>query len=246
MIYFVSDVHLGSRIVADQRKHELQFVRWLDKIRADAKVLYLMGDIFDFWFEYKTVVPKGYTRVLGKLAEMADSGIEIHFMIGNHDLWVFDYFQREIGMKVHYEPVLVEYAGKKFYLTHGDGLMYEEKRFQLLRKVFHSKLSQRCFALVPPYIGQNFGYAWSKSNREHILNADNSYKGENNEYLVQFAKKHSENNNIDYYIFGHRHVDVLLQLRNQSQVLILGDFISIFSYGVFDGKGLRLEYFDAT
>lgn len=244
MIYFVSDVHLGSLIVSDRRKHELQFVKWLDMIRADATVLYLMGDIFDFWFEYKTVVPKGYTRVLGKLAEMADSGIEIHFMIGNHDLWVFDYFQKEIGMQVHYDSVVVEHAGKQFFLAHGDGLMVEEKRFQLLRKVFHSKLSQRLFALVPPYIGQNLGYAWSKSNREHLVSADYSYKGENNEYLIQFAKKHCENNHINYYIFGHRHLDLLLQLRNKSQVLILGDFISIFSYGVFDGNELRLEYFE--
>lgn len=247
MIYFISDVHLGSLLNNNQREHEQKFVRWLNKISVDAKVLYLMGDIFDFWFEYKMVVPKGYTRVFGKLASMIDSGIEIHFLTGNHDTWAFHYFQTEIGMKVHYKPILVQHNNQQFYLAHGDGLRKHGWKPHWLSKLFHCKFLQRLFALVPPFVGQKLGYEWSRASRAKILKQDNRYKGENKEELIVFAKMHNEQHpNVDYYVFGHRHIDLLLQFKNNSQVLILGDFVSIFSYGVFDGTTLHLEYFDET
>lgn len=244
MIYFVSDAHLGSLLEKDPRSHELKLVRWLDMVKKDAEVIYLLGDIFDFWYEYKAVVPKGFVRLLGKLAEMTDAGIEIHFFIGNHDLWTFGYLENEIGLKVHTEPLIVEHSGKRFFLAHGDGLVKSDKKFNFLRNLFHSKFTQKMFGWVPPRIGQYLGYNWSKLNREKIAHEDNNYQGEDKEELVVFAKNYQSKPQVDYFVFGHRHIDLNLKLKNGSQVIILGDFVSIFSYGVFDGKDLILEYFE--
>lgn len=241
MIYFISDAHLGSRIVTNPREHEMRLVNWLDKVKKDAEAIFMLGDMFDFWFEYKTVMPKGYVRFLGKLAELVDSGIEIHFFTGNHDIWTFGYLENEVGLIVHHKPQTFELQGKKFYLAHGDGLYTEEKGFGLIRKIFHSRTCQKLFRLLPPEIGQNFGYAWSESNRKKIMHLDNKFQGEENETLVAFAKKYSELHDVDYLIFGHRHIELNLELKNKSRVVILGDFIGIFSYGVFDGENLWLE-----
>lgn len=241
MIYFISDAHLGSRIVTNPREHEMRLVNWLDKVKKDAEAIFMLGDMFDFWFEYKTVMPKGYVRFLGKLAELVDSGIEIHFFTGNHDIWTFGYLENEVGLIVHRKPQTFELQGKKFYMAHGDGLYSEEKGFGIIRKIFHSRTCQKLFRLLPPEIGQNFGYAWSESNRKKIMHLDNKFQGEENETLVAFAKKYSENHEVDYMIFGHRHIELNLELKNKSRVVILGDFIGIFSYGVFDGENLWLE-----
>ncbi|MHB9055361.1 MAG: UDP-2,3-diacylglucosamine diphosphatase [Paludibacteraceae bacterium] len=241
MIYFISDAHLGSRLVKNPREHEMRLVNWLDKVKTDAEAIYMLGDMFDFWFEYKTVMPRGYVRFLGKMAELTDSGIEIHYFTGNHDIWTFGYLESEIGVKVHREPEIVELKGKKFYLAHGDGLYAEEKGFKIIRKIFHSSTCQKLFQLLPPRIGQNFGYAWSKSNREKILHLENKYQGEGNENLVVFAKKYVETHDVDFLLFGHRHIELSLELKNKSQVVILGDFIGIFSYGTFDGENFSLE-----
>ncbi len=244
-IFFISDAHLGSRLVSNPREHEMKLVAWLDSVKNDAKAIYLLGDMFDFWFEYKTVVPKGHVRFLGKLAELVDAGIEIHFFIGNHDLWTFGYLENEIGLIVHREPCEITLNGKRFYLAHGDGLMTENERgFKIIRKIFHSRFCQELFRLLPPQIGQEFGFRWSKSNREIISGTENKFLGEDKEHLVVFAKKYSETHSIDYFIFGHRHILLNLQLPNKSQVVILGDFISIFSYAVFDGENLNIEIFE--
>jgi len=242
MIYFLSDAHLGSLLVKDQRAHEKKLVDWLEKVKADATVIYLLGDIFDFWFEYKTVIPKGYVRFLGKLAELTDAGVEIHFFIGNHDIWTFGYLEKEIGLIIHKEPLTVQLGSKRFFLAHGDGLHAEERGFELLRKVFHSQTAQKLFRLVPPQLGQGFGYNWSKKNRERILHIENKFQGEQNESLVVFAKKYVETHEVDFLIFGHRHIALDLQLKDQKRVVILGDFVGIFSYGVFDGENFRLEF----
>ena len=241
MIYFVSDAHLGSRIVSNPREHEMRLVNWLDKVKKDAEAIFMLGDMFDFWFEYKTVMPKGYVRFLGKLAELVDSGIEIHFFTGNHDIWTFGYLENEVGLIVHRKPQTFELKGKKFYMAHGDGLYTEEKGFGLIRKIFHSRTCQKLFRLLPPEIGQNFGYAWSESNRKKIMHLDNKFLGEDREPLVLFAKKYSETHDVDFMIFGHRHIELNLELKNKSRVVILGDFIGIFSFGVFDGENLWLE-----
>ncbi len=242
-IYFMSDAHLGSRIIPDNRAHEKKVVAWLDFIKSDAKALYLMGDIFDFWFEYNTVVPKGYTRFLGKLSELCDAGIDVHFFTGNHDIWAFGYFEQEIGMKIHLNPEEVTLHGKKFFLAHGDALDYKDKGAHFLKWLFHNKTAQFLFKMFPPLLGQEFGYRWSRHNRGVILNTDNSYAGENNEYLVRFSKEYARNHDVDFMIFGHRHIILDLQLVNNKRVIILGDFVTLFSYGVFDGENFYLENF---
>ena len=242
MIYFLSDVHLGSLLIPDAREHEKKVVRLLDQMKKDAKAIYLLGDIFDFWFEYSTVVPRGYSRLFGKISELTDAGIEVHFFIGNHDLWTFGYFEKELGMKVHYQPERVELYGKKFYLAHGDGLSTGDTGFSILRKIFHSKFAQRTFALLPPYIGQNLGFAWSRHNRLHMKSEE--FKGEENERLILYAKEFVEKETVDFLVFGHRHIDLKLQLKYNAEMIILGDFIRLFSYGAFDGSEFHLNYFE--
>ncbi|MDD3320779.1 MAG: UDP-2,3-diacylglucosamine diphosphatase [Paludibacter sp.] len=241
MVYFLSDAHLGSRLIKDQRAHEKKLVDWLDQVKTDATTIILLGDIFDFWFEYRTVVPKGFTRFLGKLGELVDNGIEIHFFTGNHDIWAFDYFEKEIGMIVHHGPATMEFGGKKFYLAHGDRLDSRDKGFKIIQKIFHSKTAQELFRLIPPQLGQGFGYNWSKRNRKKILHIENKYLGENKEFIVIFAKKYAAAHDVDFLVFGHRHILLDLQAKDQKRIIILGDFVSIFSYGVFDGKDFRLE-----
>ncbi|HLP05584.1 MAG TPA: UDP-2,3-diacylglucosamine diphosphatase [Paludibacter sp.] len=242
MIYFLSDAHLGSRLVKDPREHEKMLVDWLEMVRADAEAIYLLGDIFDFWFEYKTVVPKGFVRFMGKLAELTDAGIEIHFFIGNHDIWTFGYLEKEIGLIVHKEPYTVQLGNKRFFMAHGDGLNVGEKGFRFIRALFHSRTAQRLFQLIPPTWGQEFGYNWSKRNRLKIMHVENKFLGEQNEHLVVFAKQYVREHDVDFLVFGHRHIALDLQLKDKKRVVILGDFAGIYSYGVFDGEEFRLEY----
>ena len=244
MVYFLSGAHLGSLLVKDKRAHERKLVDWLDYVKKDATVIYLVGDIFDFWFEYKTVVPKGFVRFLGKVSELIDSGIEIHFFIGNHDIWTFGYLENEVGLIVHKEPYLVQHGSKKFYITHGDGISVDDHGFKLIRNIFHSNTAQKLFRLLPAQLGQEFGYNWSKNNRQKHMEFDNKYLGEDKEGLVIFAKKYIENHDVDFLIFGHRHIALDLQLKDKKRIVILGDFVNIFSYGVFDGENFRLEYVD--
>lgn len=241
--YFMSDAHLGSRVIPDNRAHEKKVVAWLDFIKPDASALYLLGDIFDFWFEYSAVVPKGYTRFLGKLSEMADEGVEIHFFTGNHDIWTFGYLENETGMKVHRRAETVNIGSKNFFLAHGDGLDPDDKGFHWLRRLFHSKTAQWLFRIFPPAWGQELGYWWSAHNREALLSENNDYAGENNEKMVIFAKKYARTHDVDFMIFGHRHLPLDLQLVDNKRVIILGDFVNYFSYGVFDGQNFSLEYF---
>ncbi|MCL2597062.1 MAG: UDP-2,3-diacylglucosamine diphosphatase [Paludibacter sp.] len=242
-IYFLSDAHLGSRVVADRRAHEKHLVDWLDSIKNNASIVYLLGDIFDFWFEYKTVVPKGFVRLFGKLSEMIDQGIEIHFFTGNHDVWAFDYFQTEIGMQVHRQPLTVEHSGKIFYLAHGDGLIYKDKGSIFLHKIFHNRFLQRAFTCVPPQLGQNLGYFWAKKNRENMSENEMKYKGENGEPIILFAKNYVLTHKVDFLVFGHRHLPIDLQLSDGQRVIILGDFVNLFTFGEFDGQNFELKQF---
>lgn len=244
MIYFVSDAHLGSLLLTDKIEHERKLVRWLEQVRPSAQAIYLLGDIFDFWFEYKTVVPKGYVRLLGKLAEMVDAGIEIHFFTGNHDIWTFGYLEQEVGLIVHRKPETIDIGGKRFYMAHGDGLD-NDKGFKFIRKVFHSQLAQRLFGYFPVRWGQQFGYNWSKQNRLKHQTYDGKYMGEHQENLVVYSKNYLQQHpDINYFVYGHRHVALDLKIQKNSRIIILGDFVSIFSYGVFDGENFTLEYVD--
>jgi UDP-2,3-diacylglucosamine hydrolase len=241
-IYFISDAHLGSLLVENARKHEKMLVAWLDEIKEDARALYILGDMFDFWYEYKLVVPRGFVRFLGKLAELSDMGVEIHFFIGNHDIWAFDYFEQEIGAKIHREAFVTEIYGKKFFLAHGDGLGDPSLNFKFLRGLFHNKLAQILFSALHPRIGMGIGLAWSKKRRKK-KNSEPEYMGEDKEHLIQFAKSYI-GEHIDFFVFGHRHIILDLVLKNKSRVLIIGDWMKLFSYAVFDGENMYIEQYE--
>jgi len=217
--------------------------RWLDMAKRDADAIYLLGDIFDYWFEYKYVVPKGFTRVLGKLAEVTDAGVEVHFFIGNHDIWLTDYLAKECGMILHFEPMITEISGKKFFLAHGDGLGDVSRSFHLLRKMFHSRFLRKCFAAIHPRWTMPLAHSWSNLSREN--SGVQPYRGEDKEYLIRFAKETLPSvPDINYFIFGHRHLLLDLPIAEQSRVIMLGDWITLFSYAEFDGESLRLEMWE--
>lgn len=243
-IYFASDMHLGSDIFGNARENEKKLVRWMDSIKNDAKILYLLGDVFDFWFEYKDVVPKGFTRFLGKLAELNDSGVEIHFFTGNHDMWVFDYLTKECGAVIHHGPYETEHNGKKFFLAHGDGLGDRSISFRFIRAVFHNRICQILFAAIHPRWGMGIGHAWSRHSREKGLKIPQTFMGEDKEYLVVYAKEYIRKNpDTDFLLFGHRHILLDLKLNAKSRMLIIGDWLQYYSYAVFDGENLFLEQF---
>lgn len=244
-VYFLSDAHLGSLAIKHGRTQERRLVNFLDQIKDKAAAVYLMGDIFDFWYEFKTVVPKGFTRLLGKISELTDLGVEVHFFTGNHDIWCADYFEKECGVIMHREPVAVELYGKVFYLAHGDGLGDPDKKFRLLRSVFHNKLAQTLFASIHPRWSVALGKEWAKRSRvKHGNCQEPAYMGEDNEYLVRYSKEYLQSHpNINFFIYGHRHIQLDLPLQTDTRVIILGDWINFFSYAVFDGENLFLEEF---
>ncbi len=239
--YFLSDAHLGSLVIKDQRAHEMRIVNFLDSIKHDAEAVYLLGDMFDFWYEYKRVVPKGHVRFLGKLAELVDLGVDVHFFIGNHDIWTFGYLEDEVGIKVHRKPEEITIHGKKFFLAHGDGLYDKSLGFKIIRSIFHNPLLQKWYTTIPSRIGLKFGFCWSQANRKRDEGKDYSYYGEDKEHLVLFSKEYIETHDVDYLVFGHRHIMLDLMLKNKSRVLIIGDWFENFSYAVFDGEEITLE-----
>lgn len=245
-IYFLSDAHLGSRAIAHRRMQERRIVNFLDSIKHKAEAVYLLGDMFDFWHEYKTVVPKGYTRFLGKLSELTDLGVEVHFFVGNHDLWMGNYLQEECGVTIHHTEAVLEIHGKLFYLAHGDGLGSTDRKFKMLRAVFHNALCQRLFAALHPRWGVAFGLEWAKHSRmKRVDGKEPEYMGEEKEELIIFAKDYLKTHpNINFFIFGHRHIELDLMLARESRVVILGDWISQFNYAVFDGEHLLLEEYE--
>jgi UDP-2,3-diacylglucosamine hydrolase len=245
-IYFVSDAHLGSSELNDSLEREKKLVRWLDYIRKDAKALYLLGDIFDFWFEYKKAVPRGFTRFLGKLSELSDSGVEIHYFTGNHDIWIYDYLPEEIGLILHKNPFVMEIAGKTFYIAHGDGLGDNSHSFKLVRWVFHNRICRFLFrTFIHPDMGIKLAHIWAKHSRMKEKNHPKPYFGEEKENLVLYSKsyiqKHPE---TDYLIFGHRHILLDRMLTSHNRMIIVGDWLELFSYAVFDGKELVLKQFE--
>ncbi|MBQ9500244.1 MAG: UDP-2,3-diacylglucosamine diphosphatase [Bacteroidales bacterium] len=244
-IYFLSDAHLGSLAIEHSRTQERRLVNFLDQIKDKAAAIYLLGDMFDFWYEFKTVVPKGYTRFLGKLSELTDMGVEIHFFTGNHDIWCDDYLEKECGLIIHKKPLTTELYGKEFYLAHGDGLGDPDKKFQFLRSLFHNKILQALFSCIHPRWSIAFGLNWAKHSRLKRENGkEPDYMGEDKEYLVLYTKEYLKSHpDINYFIYGHRHIELDLQLSKTSRVLILGDWISLFTYAVFDGEHLFMEQY---
>lgn len=245
-VYFLSDVHLGSCAFDNDREREQKLVRWLTSIQDNASDIYLLGDIFDFWYEYKYVIPKGFVRLLGKLAELSDKGVKLHFFIGNHDIWVRDYFEKELGMNVFLYDTVQEINGKRFYLAHGHRTGYRPWIVKLMHYVFHAGWVRRLYNCIHPTINYWFGLKWSKNNRLYKHKQEEAeYLGEDKEFLVQFAKEYSKTHpEIDYFVFGHRHVMLDLMLSKTARVVYLGDWISHFSYAVLDNEGLRLEMYE--
>ncbi len=243
-IYFASDFHLGVPDYASSLEREKTIVRWLDTIREDVGELFLMGDLFDFWFEYQRVVPKGFTRLLGKLAFLADQGVPIHIIKGNHDLWMKDYLPSEFTVKLYDDPIWVRINDKVFYLAHGDGLGPGDKGYKFLKKVFTNKFCQWLFGCLHPNWGISLAnYFSSMSRNSQDEEAKEEFLGEDREYLVQHAKTLIKENQVDFCIYGHRHYPIQLDLGGGSQYINLGDWISHYTYGVFDGDQLRLETF---
>jgi UDP-2,3-diacylglucosamine hydrolase len=244
-IYFASDFHLGAPDHASSRGREDCIVRWLDSIRTDASEVYLMGDVFDFWFEYSTVIPKGFIRFQGKLAELADAGIKIVLFHGNHDMWMFDYFKKELGATVISNELILELSGKKFYLHHGDGLGPGDSKYKIIKKFFRSRVCQWLFARLHPGFGMGIAQAWSVHSR--ISKApDDEYLGDENEWLAVYSKEILKKEHFDYFIFGHRHLPIDLLMPSGSRYVNLGEWANYNSYAVFDGTDLELKFFEKT
>ena len=242
-IYFLSDAHLGSVFHANSIDVERKMCRWFDAVKDDAQEIYLMGDIFDYWFEYKSVVPRGFTRVLGKISEITDSGIPVYFFIGNHDIWLTDYLSTECGVIVERKPVIRNYNGKNFFLAHGDGLGYESASFMFIRKIYHSRFLRVLYAAIHPRWTMALAHKWSNYSR--VNGEIKPYLGEDKEYLIQFAKEKLKTDpNINYFVFGHRHIMLNLPLSIDSSIVMLGDWMQYFSYAVFDGESMQLNQFE--
>ena len=246
-VYFLSDAHLGSLAIPRRRMQERRLVRFLDSVKEKASAIYLLGDMFDFWDEYRYVVPKGYTRFLGKLSELTDMGVEVHFFTGNHDLWTYGYLEEECGVVVHRQALTADIYGKVFYMAHGDGLGDPDKKFKLLRWMFHNRVCQRMLNFMHPWWGMQLGLNWAKHSRlKRVDGKEPPYMGEHKEHLVLWTKEYMRtHSNIDYFIYGHRHIELDLNMPRENghtaRMLILGDWISQFTYAVFDGEHLFLE-----
>ena len=242
-IYFASDFHLGIPDRESSLAREKRFCSWLDEIKHDAQEIYLVGDLFDVWFEYKNVVPKGHTRFLGKLAELSDEGIHIEVFTGNHDLWMRGYFEQELNIPVHHNPIVRNFNGKKFYIAHGDGLGPGDLGYKMLKRVLRNPVSQWLYRRLHPDTGVGVAGWLSRLGPKHVDGEEEKFLGPDKEWLVQFAYEKLKTEHVDYFIFGHRHIAVEYQLQENSKYINLGDWIRYDSYAVFDGNDLRLKYY---
>lgn len=244
--YFASDFHLGVDGKHTSQERERKIVRWLDQIQSDAAAIYLVGDIFDFWFEYKTVVPRGFMRLFGKLALLRDAGIPIYFFTGNHDMWMFDYFQQELDIPIYRQPIIREIAGKTFFIGHGDGLGPGDHNYKRIKKIFANKTCQWLFHRIHPNFG--IGLASFLSHRSRATDpVEETFLGEEQEWLVAYCHRKIQtlDQHIDYFVFGHRHLPIDYLLRNHSSRYInIGDWLQNYSYGVFDGKDMTVQFFE--
>jgi len=239
-IYFASDLHLGIPNEEESRVRELRFVAWLEHIRKDAQEIHLMGDIFDFWFEYKKAIPRGYVRLLGKIAELSDSGIPIYWYYGNHDMWIFDYIPNELGVIMVPNEQIREFNGKRFFLHHGDGLGPGDNGYKFLKKVFRSNLCQWLFARLHPNFGIWLADKSSRKSRYSEAEDKKPFQGGDKEFLVQFCKEKLKEEHFDYLIFGHRHLPLDMKI-GEGRYINLGDWLEHFTYAVFDGQDVQLK-----
>ncbi len=241
-IFFASDFHLGIPDHASSLEREKRIVRWLDQIKSNAKQVFLIGDLFDFWYEYKHVVPRGFVRLLGKIAELKDAGIDVQIFTGNHDLWMFGYFEEELQCKVHHKPIEFTANGKSFYIGHGDGIGPGDKGFKFMKGIFKSRLAQKLFGMLHPYLAFKIARYFSHNSR--MLNGENTFLGEDKEWQILFAKEKLKTEHIDYFIFGHRHIAIQIPIGENSSFINLGDWVIFNSYAEFDGQECILKYFE--
>src|ERR1700744_5298623 len=240
-IYFRPDFHLGPPDRPTSLARERRIVTFLERIREDAATIFVVGDLFDFWYEYRTVVPKGYTRILGKLAELTDSGIPLHFFVGNHDMWMSGYFEQELNIPVYHEPKTFDFNGKSFYIGHGDGLGPGDHGYKFLKKIFRNPICRGLFGILPPLVGVGIAGWRSRRSRAMTGATDAQFLGEDKEWLVIYSREVVPTKRHDYFIFGHRPlpIDLLLD-QSGSRYINLGDWIRYYTYAVFDGEQLPL------
>jgi UDP-2,3-diacylglucosamine hydrolase len=241
-IYFASDFHLGMPDRQSSLIREQRIVRWLDEVKKEASEIFLMGDIFDFWFEYRSVVPRGYVRFLGKIAEITDSGIPVTFFTGNHDMWMFDYLVKELNVRVVKNHVIKEYNGKKFFIGHGDGIGPGDHGYKFIKAVFANSFCQWLFARLHPNFAFGIAQFWSNQSREEVEELE--FKGEDKEYQILFARELLKTEHIDYFILGHRHIPLDIQLKDNCRYMNIGDWIVNNTYAVFNGETLQLKKFN--
>ncbi len=240
-IYFVADSHLGNRFLENPLEAEKKLVQWLDDIKKDAAAIYFLGDIFDYWYEYKYVVPRGHVRFLGKLAELSDNGIEIHFLIGNHDIWMFDYLQEEVGAIIHHEPFKVELLGKNFFLGHGDEVGHRPFTYRFIQSFFRNRFCQLLYSTIHPWWSFRFARWWSLNNRKKGLAVERFQlaQARNAQSLEAFAKIYLQTHpDIHFFIFGHLHILLDREITPTTRLIIIGDWMHLFSYSVWDGQQL--------
>ena len=243
-IYFASDFHLGIPNNKESYLREVKVVSWLDHIKNDANEIYLVGDIFDFWFEYKYTVPKGCIRFLGKIAELIDLGVKIHFFTGNHDMWMFDYLKEELDVTIHQKPIMKVINGKTFLIGHGDGLGPGDKKYKLIKRFFSNRFCQWLFARVHPNLAFSIAHHWSRQSREKEMLGELTFLGEEKEWLIIYAKEKLKENKIDFFVFGHRHLPICHQLTENSTYINLGDWIHHNTFAILEGEEMKLEQFN--
>lgn len=242
-IYFASDFHLGAPNYPDSLAREKKIVAWLESIRRDAYAIYLLGDIFDFWFEYRHTIPKGFIRLQGKLAELRDEGITIGFFTGNHDMWMFDYFPTELGIPIYREPLQLIIGNQKLLIGHGDGLGPGEPGYKILKKFFNSSICQWLFARIHPNLGMRIAGYWSKKSRISNMKQEEKFKGEEREFLFLWCSEQEKVAHNDYYIFGHRHLTLDLVVNPASRYINIGEWVHQSPYAVYDGRLVELKTF---
>jgi UDP-2,3-diacylglucosamine hydrolase len=243
-VYFSSDNHLGAPSMEKSFLREQKFVAWLDTVKKDAAAIFLLGDLFDFWFEYKTVVPKGFTRTLGKLAEITDAGIPVYYFVGNHDLWMNGYFEEELNIPVFHKPQQFTFNNTSFFIGHGDGLGPGDKGYKRMKKVFTNPVAKWFYKWLHPDLGVKLAQYLSVKNKLISGDEDIKFLGEEKEWLVQYCQRKLEQEHHDYFVFGHRHLPLEIDLNETSRYVNLGDWVSHYTYGEYDGEKLSLKSFE--
>lgn len=244
-VYFIADLHLGAGYIADSRAHERRIARWLLSIASTCRALYILGDAIDYWYEYRYVVPRGYTRFFGALAMLADNGVEITWLKGNHDTWIFDYLPQEIGVRVVDGVLDTTIDGRRFVMEHGDGCGEQRRSYRLMHRLFRNRLAQKLFSAVHPRWTVGFAHRWSAHSRKHGYTTAAENFDVDGDYLVRWANSYAKSHpGVDYFVFGHRHIELITTLASGAQMIILGEGFRLMTYGLWDGKKLSIHHME--